>query len=679
MVACAFRTTAGAAAFTPMSLTARVDEFFRPGGRLSRAHAGYEPRDAQRAMALDVLEALSAGEHLVVEAGTGIGKTLAYLVPAIMLGRRVVVSTGTRALQDQLALKDVPFLQEECGLSFSAAVLKGRDNYLCRHRFGVFAQSPVFATRAEAATWPALADWSEETATGDLAELPDVPENPSFWPLVNARDATCLGTRCPRHEDCHLQEVRRAARAADVIIVNHHLYLADAVLRAGQFGELLPECDRVVFDEAHRLEPAATSFFGRTVSSRRLTELAVDVVQELDRSGLDVAAVRARADELSAVAGRLARAWGPPGGRRLVPARLPAQREETLAEAAAAVRGLSSSLEAVPQAAELEPFRRRGGEILADLALLSERSDPAWVHWFEARGRHVTITATPVDVAALLRQHVFGPLQASVLCSATLSVGKSMGHVRGRLGLVAGEAGGADGPGADGAEEDRPLRPVREAFHDSPFDPAIQGLLYLPRGLPDPRDASFVAAGAEEARRLVEASRGRAFLLFTSFQNLHATHEILRDALPGAVHVQGEAPKHELLRRFVDQPASVLFATASFWEGVDVPGEALSLVVIDRLPFAVPTDPIVAARARLVEESGGNAFRQLALPEAVLALKQGAGRLLRARSDRGVVAVLDPRLTRAAYGRAFLADLPRFRRTRRIEDVRRFFGADASS
>ncbi len=623
-------------------------------------------------MAREVLAALQSGKHLVVEAGTGTGKTLAYLVPAVLLGRRVIVSTGTKTLQDQLALKDIPFLQDACRLRFSAAVVKGRDNYLCRHRLASFRSFPAFSDRSEESLWPRVEAWAAETAAGDVAELVDLPESPSFWPEINATNGACLGARCPRHDDCFLQEVRRNARAADVVVVNHHLYLADAVVRTTQFGEVLPEADVVIFDEAHRLESAATSFFGRSVSTWRMRELAEDVRRDVARERLDCPSVLARAERLLAAAMTFARPWGGAEGRWVLPAALSRDQSEALREALGAAVALEKALQAVAgHPPTLDPLARRAAELAVDLDMLDRRDDASWVYWYEVRGRAVFLSATPVDVSSLLRERVFSRLEASVLCSATLAVDGKLTHVRSRLGLDAPVAAPAD-PAPDSGPEARRSLEVVEAIHASPFQHLAQGLLYLPRRMPEPKHADFAAACAEQVRALVEASRGRAFLLFTSHENLRRVHAIVADEIPHPILVQGEAPKAELLRRFQEREGSVLFATASFWEGVDVPGPALSLVVIDKLPFAVPTDPIFAARARLIEDAGGNSFRQLSIPEAILALKQGAGRLIRSRRDRGVVALLDPRV-RTPWGRSFVSNLPPFRRTAELDDVRAFF------
>ncbi len=670
---------------SPSRLADRVRAFFAPDGPLSRAHPAAEQRPEQLEMALHALAAIEGGGSLVVEAGTGVGKTLAYLVPAVLARRRVIVSTGTKALQDQLALKDLPFLRDACKLAFSFAVLKGRDNYLCRQRFGVFRAQPTFAGRSEASLWPAVEDWARQTETGDMGELSDLPEAPSFWPQVNAKDSTCLGQRCPEHAACLLHSVRNAARDADIVVVNHHLYLADVVVRQSRFGSVLPDADTVIFDEAHRLESAATSFFGRSVSSWRLRELADDVQRELGAGGALPPTVAARAERLSALAQGFARAWGSENGRWPLPSRLPSAHAQALADVVTTVRALAEGLAAIPgRPALAEPLLRRAEELAEDADLLARHDDPAFVHWFEVRGRGASVVATPVDVSGLLRQQVFAGLRTAVLCSATLAIGGRLSHARSRLGLIA-ERAAADSEAGDhdihadvreisedGTPDHAGALNVTEAVLASPFSHQEQALLYLPESMPAPRHPDFAGAVARECRALTEASAGRAFLLFTSYENLRKVHEILRHDLPFPLLVQGEAPKLELLRRFRSAAGSVLFATSSFWEGIDVPGEALSLVVMDKLPFAVPSDPIVAARARLVEERGGDAFRELSVPEAILALKQGAGRLIRSKSDRGVVAILDPRV-HASWGRAFLRDLPPFQRTSSIDAVRAFF------
>jgi ATP-dependent DNA helicase DinG len=653
-----------------MDPSERLSRFFGPGGKLERAHPAHERRLPQEALAADVLETLRQGGHLVAEAGTGTGKTLAYLVPALMLGRRIIISTGTKTLQDQLAQQDLPFLRENCGFAFDWVVLKGRDNYLCRQRFEIFRQSPSFPSRDEGAFWPDVLRWSGETETGDVAELTGLPENPGFWSDINAKDSTCTGQRCGNYDDCYLHELRRESRTADIVVVNHHLFLADAALREGNFGAILPDADAVIFDEAHRLESAATSFFGRSVSNWRLRELGDDVVRELARTHLDTPAVLRAAKRVAECGVTLTRAWAKEPGRRVLPATLPPMREEALRAVRASVIELRRALSAVvgPESQAVEGFLRRCEQLDSDLEFLELREDPTWVYWSEPRGRGIFLTATPVDVSSMLHERVFAPLRASVLTSATLAIGGRMDHVRARLGLV-------DPPAPPDEEAPAPALTVREAVHASPFDYESQGLLYLPRDLPQPRDQGFSSACAERMRELTLASEGRAFLLFTSHENLRRVHEILRLNLPFPSLVQGEAPKAELLRRFREDPSSVLFATASFWEGVDVRGEALSLVAIDKLPFGVPTDPINAARSRLVESAGGSPFMDLALPEAVLSLKQGVGRLIRSTTDRGVVALLDVRASKTRWGRAFPENLPAFRRSSDLDDVHRFFEA----
>jgi ATP-dependent DNA helicase DinG len=654
----------------------RLRRFFAPDGPLARVHGAWEPREAQLRLAQDALEALSEGHHLVAEAGTGTGKTLAYLVPALLSRKQVIVSTGTRNLQDQLATKDLPFLREASREPFDYVVLKGRDNYLCKYRFDAFRNNPLFSDAEEGQSWPTVLRWADETSSGDRSELVDLPENPSFWPEINAKASTCIGKRCPSYDDCHLVTLRTEAREAAIIVVNHHLYLADATLRDDGFGSVLPDVDTVIFDEAHRLESAATNFFGKTISNWRLRELADDTIRELAKGDADLLPVQRRAKDLGIAAAALPIAWRQTMDREVLPAHLPAAQEDALQLARAAVKELAAALSAQlsGQSAPLERLVQRCKDLDDDFDFLSRRDDPSYVHWSETRGRGVFLTATPVDVSSMLREKVFDRLRATILCSATLAVNASLDHVRGRVGLLHDTR--APGEQAATADGKAVALPVLGQVHESPFDFPNQGLLYMPLQMPAPKDPDFAAACAEQVRGLVAASRGRAFVLFTSFVNLNRVHEMVREDLEFTILKQGDAPKGELLRRFTHEEGSVLMATSSFWEGVDVPGDDLSLVVIDKLPFAVPSDPILAARSRLIEEAGGKPFFELSVPEAVLTLKQGVGRLIRSGTDRGVVAILDPRLRTTRYGRTFLDNLPPLRHTTQPSDVEEFFDAN---
>ena len=640
-----------------------------PGGLLAQALPSYEPRPSQVEMAERVADALACRRPLLVEAGTGTGKTLAYLVPAILSGLKVVISTGTKNLQEQILRKDVPLLQAELPQPFTAASLKGISNYLCRRRFGEHARQQAVAGtlgRTVDDTLDAIVAWARETERGDRAELPDLADDSPVWREVSATAETRLGARCPHFEDCFVTQARRRAQAADLVIVNHHLFFADLALRTTwPQAQLLPSYEAVIFDEAHQLEDVATDYFGVSVSSLRTGALVRDLGRALaagqapERLAAASAHVEKRAHALFEELRR----------------RIDGQKERSVvtgetwkgaAEAAAhaldtALDELESGLDAsegrklTDGGEEAEALARRARALRTDLALMVEgaqRFDRKHVFWAERRGRTVLLHASPIDVADILREKLLGTVEAAVFTSATLTAGGSFEFVRARLGLESAE----------------------EARLASPFDYRRQALLYLPSDLPEPGDEAFTAAAAERMRELVEITDGRAFLLFTSHRQLQRCHAILKPLLRQRVLVQGERPKHLLIEEFKREVGSVLFATASFWEGVDVAGEALSLVVIDKLPFSPPDDPLVAARAHRLEDEGQDPFRVYHVPRAALALAQGFGRLIRHRDDRGIVALLDRRATQKSYGRRVLAGLPpECPRSGALDDVRAFW------
>lgn len=631
------------------------DEMFGPVGALAAAQDGFEYRSGQLEMARAVQETFDSGGLLLAEAGTGTGKTLAYLVPAVQSGRRVVISTATRTLQEQIARKDVPFLADRLGLDFSALTMKGRENYLCLHRFDEFSRHRRLDLGKESAVFDLVTRWAGETETGDRAEVAGLPDRARFWSRINARADTCLGRRCPVYDDCHLVKMRRQAEQTQILIVNHALLFADLAVRVGDFGQVIPDHDCVVFDEAHRMEAIATQYFGRRLSSWRIRELADDAAREGGPALPGKEMVRAATD----VGGRgqelFSRLLQAGEGRfpmdRMGEVAAPAVRELRAALSRLAARlgaPVEDDVETIERRAAL---RRRCDEADEDLEAIFDGTDARFVRWFETRGKGVFINASPIDVSQPLREHLFSRLRAAVLTSATLSVAGSFEFVRDRLGL-------------DDAEE------IQVA---SPFDYEEQGVLFLPGDLPEPSEPPFIAAASLIVRQLLAISEGRAFLLFTSFANLHAMQERLAEDTDYSLLVQGEAPRDFLLRRFTRTPRAVLLGTASFWEGVDVPGADLSLVVIDRLPFAVPSDPLLAARLQDLKSRGGDPFVEYQVPDAVLALKQGAGRLIRTRRDVGILCVLDPRLTRRRYGVAFLKSLPAFSRSRHIDGVAEFF------
>jgi ATP-dependent DNA helicase DinG len=660
-----------------------IDGVLGPGGALARALPGYEHRVDQLAMAHAVARAIEGRRYLVAEAGTGTGKTLAYLVPAALSGRRVVVSTATKALQEQIWWKDLPLLRERCGLPFEAAYLKGRSNYLCLQRAAEFARAPTFAVREEAAFWPQLRAWAEATETGDRAEL-DLPEQLVTWKDLSATSDTCLGRECEAYQDCFVTRARARAAASQVLLVNHHLFFADLGMRTGRAGvEVLPDYDVVIFDEAHALEEVATEYFGLQVSSWRVEELSRDAQRVLaDRPDLarmmkELTGELRKAGErfFDGVADRL-RGGGAPhargghghgrhGGRGTrrggeeETARAPLT-EATLEPLQAERARLDAALEALrdtladAETAPLAQIARRAAELRIELQAVTALKEPSRVYFGEARGRGVFLRAAPIDVAEELRARLYGRTDTAVFTSATLCAQGSFSFFRRQVGL------------GDELE-------VEEAVYPGPFDYRRQAALVVPDGLPEPTDPGFVAAAAAAVEALTEVTGGRAFVLCTSNRNMAALHAAASH-LPYQRLLQGERPKQKLLEAFRAEP-SVLFATASFWEGVDVPGEALSLVVIDRLPFAPPGDPIMAARLKALEAEGRQGFGELQVPAAALALRQGFGRLIRTATDRGLVAVLDRRILTKGYGRVFLASLPRCPLLRTVEEARAWWEA----
>ncbi|WP_242344249.1 ATP-dependent DNA helicase [Anaeromyxobacter terrae] len=631
-------------------------------------------------MARAVERALRERRYLVAEAGTGTGKTLAYLVPAALSGRRVIVSTATKTLQEQIWGKDIPLLRERCGLDFAAAYLKGRSNYYCLARGAEFARAPTFAAREEAALWPVIEAWARTTETGDRSEL-DLPDQLHTWKDLSATTETCTGRECERYEDCFVTRARALAGQSDVLLVNHHLFFADLAMRTSRAGvEILPDYDVVIFDEAHAIEEVATEYFGLQVSSYRVDELGRDALRAVgDRPDLasmmrDATGELRRAGErfFQAVADGLraggagagpSRGFGARGAPRGRSARRLAEEESVRAPLAEEILApcerdqarLDSALEALrellaeAEAPQLAQIARRAGELRVELAAVTAMKEPSRVYFAEARGRGVFLRAAPIDVAEELQARLYRRTDTVIFTSATLAAQGRFDYFRRQVGLA-------------------PEFDVDEARYPGPFDFPRQAAIVSPATVPEPNAPGFLDAAAGAIRALTEVTGGRAFVLCTSNRNMLALHAALRD-LPYQVLLQGERPKARLLEAFRAEP-SVLFATASFWEGVDVPGDALSLVVIDRLPFAPPGDPVVAARLRALEAEGRDGFSELSVPAAALALRQGFGRLVRTRDDRGLVAILDRRLVTKGYGRAFLATLPRSPLLRSVEEAR---------
>jgi len=652
------------------SLTRAVDRVFAEDGPLAATLEGYEPRPAQRRMAQAVAASFERGQDLLAEAGTGTGKTLAYLVPAILSRRRVLVSTGTKNLQEQIFFKDIPILRRALAVPFTATYMKGRANYLCRHRYEMLRQDPA-AGVFERELLALIEDWAAQTETGDRAEIEDLPEESPLWAQVSATSETCLGAECPRHQDCFVTRMRQEAGESDVVIVNHHLLCADASVRESGYAEVIPQCTFAVLDEAHQIEDVATQYFGLVISNYRVEDLTRDLDRLLGakaaedpegalRRALQAVQDQARVFFLALQILRQTGEAGPSGGSddrlRLRPGMLDTAMEPG--------EGLSAALEAlevaigqIPNAPEdLAAVARRAHEMRDELRVLLRTGDPDYVFFLELRGRGVFLRAAPIDVSTIVRTLVLDPMQATVLTSATLSVAGSFAYIRGRLGVTT----------------------PREACLPSEFDFARQSVLYLPRRMPDPRSPLFAEAAAREIEAILERSRGRAFVLFTSYAMLRRVFALVQGRLDYPLFTQGEAPRSVLLRQFRTTPHAVLFATSSFWQGVDVVGEALSCVIVDKLPFASPGDPVTSARMEAIAAAGGDPFNEYQVPLAILTLLQGLGRLLRHRQDRGVLAVLDPRLRTKGYGQRFLDALPPAPVTDELRVVERFFSQSSS-
>ena len=649
-----------------------MQEVFGPGGFLERCMRGgfdrsvvnsdYEYRTGQMEMAELVDDAFETHHHAIVEAGTGTGKTLAYLIPAICSGRRVVVSTATKSLQEQLFQKDIPFLQKHFAPNLKVAVMKGRSNFLCLTKLNQLQDQGLLKGIEELDAFRQIKDWAKLTETGDRAELRFLPDNSELWGRLDARRDTCTGQKCPSFNPCFVTGMHQRAKEADLIIVNHHLFFADLALKQDDFGSILPEYSAVVFDEAHEMEDVASEYFGRQISNFRFEELARDTDQTLRLLRLGTPSLLRKTQRIRERNRSFFELFPPREGRfsfsRNERAAFLEQNRETYDALVSSLKRLETELAAqTTKPEELTRIARRSFELRQELTFLFESNEKNFVYWYERRNKGVFLTATPIDVSQILRERLFEQFDTVILTSATLTVGGRFDYIRQRLGI-------------DHAK-DRTLPPE--------FDYPKQALLYLPRKMPDVRDAGFPMKAADEIVQLLELTHGRAFCLFTSYSQMNDLFERVRSRVSFPVMLQGSAPRSVLLERFKNTEAAVLFATASFWQGVDVPGEQLSCVIVDRLPFAVPSDPIVAARVRALQDDGRNPFAEFQVPQAVLSLKQGFGRLIRAKTDRGVLALLDTRLQRMPYGKIFLESLPRYGITHELADVARFLASNGAS
>jgi len=649
-----------------------MDKIFGPGGLIAKAHPEYEYRPGQIQMAQAVMRAFEQRRHLIVEAGTGTGKTLAYLVPAVAAAvggnGRVIVSTGTKNLQEQLMDKDIPFLQSVLPKNFKASYMKGRNNYVCLQRVHRAGDSPVLNGLDEMDYFEEVCHWVKGTEIGDRAELSNLPENLSFWRHIDARSETCLGQKCPDFDPCFITRMRDRATQADIVVVNHHLFFADLALRDSAYGRVLPDYTAVILDEAHLIEDVASEYFGAQVSNYQVDDLVRDVGfvtfenGEVDREVTKTLARMMRFADQFWMGFREGR--GEEARFPLVPgtfAKKDADGEikaTPLGDSYLALDGslarLETTLDALKEKpAEIDNLVRRIRQTRFDLQFIVTGADRKFVYWLERRGRGIFLRASPIDVSGLLQDKLFDTVPTVILTSATLSSAGSFAFIKDRLGLHTAEG----------------------LIAESTFDYQSQALLYLPPRMPDPRSPHWAEAAAAEVIRIVRATEGRAFVLSTSLAGMQSLYDRVSPHLDYPCLVQGSASKGQLLREFRETPNSVLFATSSFWQGVDVRGEQLSCVIIDKLPFAVPTDPIVAARQRYIEENEGSSFYQYSVPQAIISLKQGLGRLIRSTTDRGVLAILDPRVRTKSYGQVFLQSLPPCRVTSEIDELTRIFDA----
>jgi ATP-dependent DNA helicase DinG len=625
-----------------------MQEVLGPNGLVAQVLDAYEFRPQQVEMAEAIARALAGGEAVLVEAGPGTGKTFAYLIPAIYSGQRVVVSTGTKNLQEQLFFKDIPLLKEILPIKFTAAYMKGRENYLCRRRFRQFSQQPQFKIIGDASCFKEIEVWAARTKTGDRAELKGVPDDFVAWAEICCSRDHCVRGECPDYKQCFLTRMRQAAAEAQVVVVNHHLFFADLAIR-DMGGEVIPQYQRVIFDEAHQLEDVITSHFGIAVSTYRVEELARGIGRELIAGRRTPAGLREALDDLREKGSQFfALFQGEERYRLAEPNPLAFSLLKAIGSSLGTLRTIMGTR---PPTEEISALTRRIQELRGDLEFILSQGDPQYVYWCENRGKGVFLKASPINVWPELQNRLYPRLETAVFTSATLSAQGGFSYFRERLGL----------------------NDAEELIFPSPFDMRQQVVIYLPPGMPEPNAPAFPQAAAKEIEAILRITKGRAFVLFTSNKNMQEVYGLLKGRLPYKLLIQGEGPKHLLLEEFREDVSSILLGTASFWEGVDVPGEALSCVIIDKLPFDPPGEPVTQARIERIALQGDNPFYQYQVPAAIITLKQGLGRLIRSAEDRGVLSILDSRILTKEYGKLFLQSLPPAPVVRKREEIKKVF------
>ena len=628
------------------------NEMLGDQGPLASSISGFQPREQQQTMGAAVAEAIKNHSTVVIEAGTGVGKTFAYLVPAVASGGRVIVSTGTKTLQDQLFVKDLPVVKDALKTNTKIALLKGRANYLCTYRFARAQSDGRFDDRRTLSNLQRIDDWSMVTVSGDVNELNNVPHDAEVWQHVTSTADNCLGADCPDYDECYVVKARREAQEADVVVVNHHLFFADLALKEEGFGELLPSANAVILDEAHQLPEIASTFFSESLSSRQLLELGKDILAESLANASDMPELRDLTRALEKCVAELRLSMDKPGLREpwyKISSKPAIQKE---------IANLVEILDDLEKALIIAADRSKGLESCLERTQLQqqhlhniENPKANTVQWYETYTRSFSLVSTPLDIADNFKKHIEALPCAWILTSATLAVGQSFDHFTHRVGL-----------------EDS-----KELLLDSPFDYWHNALLYAPPNIPEPQNVEFVPTLVAASIPVINASEGRCFMLFTSYRALNEAAALLKEEIDYPILVQGDSSQAEMIKQFKKLGNAVLLGTSSFWEGVDVRGEALSCVIIDKLPFSSPGDPVLEARIKSIRENGGNPFGEYQLPQAVIALKQGVGRLIRDQLDKGVLMICDPRLRTKSYGSTFLNSLPKVPKTSKIEVVERFF------